>query len=740
MQAERIKILWNKSVSTFKEYGLLMLIKKSVLYIKKCALREKDFSDPAKVFMDVLFINGCFLPHPSRYRVTHQKEQLFANGINANVVFYENLTLELVKNYRVFIFFRCPVTEVVEQFIKLAKENNKVVLYDIDDLVIDRKYTDLIKYVTSMKPEDKKTYDDGVVRMQKTLRMCDAAITTTERLAEELKNYVPEVFINRNTASDSMVALSLKALKQKAEREARGKNAGGDSPVVKIGYFSGSITHNDDVKMILPVLVKILSENTNVQLHIAGELDVPAELEPFKKRISAVPFTGWEKLPGMIAAVDINIAPLEDTIFNEAKSENKWIEAALVKVPTIASNIGAMKQMITNGETGLLCADNNEWYDALTDLVRNKDKRMQLAQKAHKYVLKHCTTIYTGYPLAKYIKSKMKPNIAFVVPSLQTSGGLLVVEKHCLMLKKAGYDVLIINANIGDKDIVKEGKTIFVLRENAIAIHGSFDKVVATLWSTVNFLRYQSIDKRYYLVQNFETDFYRHGEYFKFVANQTYNCSFPLKYIVISKWCQDWLKSDYEKDAQYAPNGLDLALFKPEKRKFGSKIRILVEGNSDDYYKNVDESFRIVGKLDPNKYEIWYMSYQGTPKSWYRIDKFLHKVPYEKVPEIYHQCHILIKSSILESFSYPPLEMMATGGYVVVLPNDGNAEYLKDGENCLLYHGKVDDAVKAIERLCGDEALREKLYLGGVKTAQSRDWNRIEGDILQMYDVNGEVE
>lgn len=119
-----------------------------------------------------------------------------------------------------------------------------------------------------------------------------------------------------------------------------------------------------------------------------------------------------------------------------------------------------------------------------------------------------------------------------------------------------------------------------------------------------------------------------------------------------------------------------LIVFYPVERKFDrDKIRILVEGNSDDYYKNVDESFKIIDLLDKDKYEIWFMSYQGKPKENYRVDKFMHQVPYEKVPNVYRECDILLKSSLLESFSYPPLEMMATGGFVVVAPNDGNVEY-----------------------------------------------------------------
>lgn len=76
------------------------------------------------------------------------------------------------------------------------------------------------------------------------------------------------------------------------------------------------------------------------------------------------PFVDWKKLPSLIAEVDINLAPLEQSIFNEAKSENKWVEAALVKVPTVASNVGAFQRMIVSGETGILCDTEEEWVES----------------------------------------------------------------------------------------------------------------------------------------------------------------------------------------------------------------------------------------------------------------------------------------------------------------------------------------------------------------------------------------
>lgn len=705
-------------------------------------------------YMDVLFINGCdpeAAPHPPRYRVTHQKEQLIANNIVSNEVYYTSLTMDHVRNYRVFIFFRCPVTPLIREFVAEAKNLHKTVLFDIDDLVIDTKYTDHIPYVQSLSKEEKKIYDDGVNRMGETLSLCDAAITTTERLAEELSHYVPEVFINRNTASERMLRFSEEFLKKKEEgydeaetgKRKRFRCAGDEGEThlhwadeIRIGYFSGSITHNADFEMIMPAVIRVMRENKKVKLHLVGELDLPPELESLSNRIVKRKFVSWEKLPELIGSVDINLAPIEDNIFNEAKSENKWVEAALVKVPTVASRVGAFERMIQDGKTGYLCSTVDEWYQKLTDLVEHEDNRHELAENAYRYCKKHCVTMYTGFPLTKFIKSKMTPNIAFVLPSLEISGGIMVALRHAKYLFEEGYDVLLISEVPGNGWLEYMGQKFPVISKNHHPIFAHISKAVATMWTTVEFLEtYPNIEQRYYLVQSFEVDFYTPEIFLRIRANQSYSPSQDIQFLTISKWCQRWLWDDYEKKSLYAPNGIDTTYFLPHKRSMTGKIRILIEGDCAAYSKNVDESFRIVQRLSEDKYEVWYMSYNAEPKKEYRVDRFLHRVAYEKVWEVYAQCDILIKSSFLESFSYPPLEMMATGGYVVVAPNEGNIEYLVNEENCLLYYDHdIDQAVSCVERICTDKQLQNNLYKNGLQVAQSRDWENIKKEILNLYE------
>ena len=94
---------------------------------------------------------------------------------------------------------------------------------------------------------------------------------------------------------------------------------------------------------------------------------------------------------------------------------------------------------------------------------------------------------------------------------------------------------------------------------------------------------------------------------------------------------------------------------------------------------------------------------------------------------MYGQCDILLKTSLLEEFFLSSIgDDAASGGYVVVVPNGGNSEYLVDKENCLLYKaGNIDDAVEKIEILLKSRDLQNTLFKNGVKTAKLRDWQYI---------------
>ena len=744
--------------------GLPIALKKSKeimarrLNEKKSAHRNPD----APTFVDVMFINGCdySVPHPIRYRVDHQMQQLEAAGLSCMKIDAWNLDLDMARNARSFIIFRCPYNDLIGDFIKQVKLLNKKVYFDIDDLVIDTKYTDAIPYVQQLGAKERRDYDDGVRRMQQTLLACGSAITSTVRLAEELRNYVPEVFINRNVASEEMLLLSERAIKERdflpyldiktvapemrhyvkwATQTMQSKS----ESVRYIGYFSGSITHSDDLSMVAPALAQTLDSLCNVRIRIVGLIELPTSLKPYENRIEILPFSSWKDLPNLIAQVDVNIVPLTNTIFNEAKSENKWVEASLVKVPTIASNIGPFRRIINSGINGITCETLSDWHEALVAVLTDTNLARRLGEAAYNWCRKYAVTINTGHELATFLTSHATPNIAFSLPGMDISGGVLVALTHAACLQRAGFDITIFDGSLKYKKhwYHSDMGSLPVLspisqnnKDNIDLIRGHFDLGVATMWVTLDFLtRNALINKIAYLVQGFEPDLYKPADYSRILAAATYNQD-NVTYLTISPWCKEWLSTQWKHQVQYIPNGLHISNFTPNERDWDTKIRILIEGDSLSDYKNVDEAFRITNRWNKNQFEIWYMSYNGLPKSWYHVDKFLHKVPHNQVPLVYQDCHILLKTSILESFSYPPLEMMATGGAVVLIRNDGNSEYVEDGYNCLVYDkGNIEAAIECIMRLTNNESLRKSLYNGALDTAQKRDWESLYPTIKSVY-------
>ena len=717
--------LLRKGVATLAYDGPLALVDKTQRFVRRKVTEKRDTLARHHIFKDVLFVNGCTLEHPARYRVDHQMEQLHFSGFATDKIFYESLDVDLARFYRAFVFFRCPHTPVVEEFIRRARAWNRPVLFDIDDLVIDDEYVRTIKYLATMTRAELNLYMDGVRRMKRTLLLCDGAITTTHRLALELEKYTPQVFVNRNVASEKMVALSNQAIEDRRKHPHQGvvlrifqrehhpqrrrahdpARAGAHPPGLPAGQAQGGRAPQ--------------SASPAAALRRAGDGgEVPS----------------WTRLPRLIASADINLAPIEESIFNEAKSENKWIEASLVEVPTVASDHGAVARMAKDGETVVLCGQDG-WYRALAELIASPAKREAIGRAARAFVLEKCVTAHTATALARIVRSKMPTGVAFVLPSTQLSGGINVALRHASIAQKHGADVALFSMDYRERKTEIAGMPVVPLPR--IHMHAYFDRAVATLWSTADFVNgFPKFASKYYLVQNYETDFYRPGNFQRVLANTTYNFFTDLRYVTISRWCQEWLWERFGKKARYAPNGIDLTAFTPRERDFSGKIasssreaRPTITRTSTRASPSPTGSTRRGSRSGtsptravPRRPIASTASSTGCrTRRWRRSTR---------------QCHILVKSSRLESFSYPPLEMMATGGIALVAGNAGNAEYLRDRENCLLYQvGHPEQALRLIEEICGDAALRERIIRNGLATARSRDWRAIEGEVRKLYDL-----
>ena len=319
--------------------------------------------------------------YATRYRMEHLMEQWLLQGEAAELHLLGDLKDLSVEDYRAVVLYRCRMIPQLSVFLEKAKGNNPPIWFDIDDFVFDY---DAIKEFPLVHTALDMDYETYCRKIRETMDVSDGFFTSTIELKKLIERYYPEkrVVLHRNVASMQMTALSDTAYAHKPVSDGK----------VHIGYFSGSRTHNYDLELIKPVLVKILSECPEAQLTLGGVLEIPEELRGNVNRVHTFRFTEWYNLPAKLAEMDINLMPLEDTIFHACKSENKWTEAGLVRVPTIASFNEEMSAVIRDGVDGILCRTEEEWYKALKELVENKEKRKRMGEEAYQRILSDHTT------------------------------------------------------------------------------------------------------------------------------------------------------------------------------------------------------------------------------------------------------------------------------------------------------------------------------------------------------------
>lgn len=331
---------------------------------------------------EILFVASGASGASTLHRVFHIAEELRNQKFKVSIIHQSSpFLLQQVKKFQVFIFHHSVKTEKVEKFVSELERLNKTIIFETDDLTFDKEIfqeTDAYKNFNNL---EKKQYEDNNFLLKN--KAVKFATTSTNYLAKQLEKYDKKVFVISNKFSEKDLI---------SAREAR-KNVKKDSDKVVIGYFSGSKSHDRDFAVVSDVFLQILEKNENVQLYLVGALKIDDKFKKYQNQIIREPLVNREKYFQEMAKCDITIAPLEvGDPFCESKSELKFFESAIVKVPVVASDTQVFKNSIKDGEDGFIASNSDEWYKKLTTLIQNENLREEMGEKAKKTALQKYTT------------------------------------------------------------------------------------------------------------------------------------------------------------------------------------------------------------------------------------------------------------------------------------------------------------------------------------------------------------
>ncbi len=292
----------------------------------------------------------------------------------------EALSFEL-RALTVLVICRVRYNAGIGRLVARAKGLGVKVIFDCDDLVFNPDYAHLIMETLDQDTSMEAAWDiwfAALGRLQGTAALCDAGITTNDFLGERLRQTLKgaPVGIIPNYFDRAQQELSARLFAAKAVRGFKGDGR------ITIGYFSGTPTHNRDFAVAASAIARLMHADPGVDLRIVGFAPPTGPLAELATRIEIVPLQDYLNLQRVIAEVEVNIAPLQDNVFTNCKSELKYFEAAAVGTWTIASPTHTFRHAIEDGKTGRL-AQAHEWDNALQEAVALARDPAAYGERAH---------------------------------------------------------------------------------------------------------------------------------------------------------------------------------------------------------------------------------------------------------------------------------------------------------------------------------------------------------------------
>jgi glycosyltransferase involved in cell wall biosynthesis len=163
-----------------------------------------------------------------------------------------------------------------------------------------------------------------------------------------------------------------------------------------IGWI-GSITTLEFLRTIEDALREVCRRYPQVRVRIVGGDYSVAGLPALTSTLWKLS-TELEELRGF----DAGVMPMPDTLWTRGKCAFKAILYMGLGIPSVASPVGVINEVIRHGENGFLASTTQEWVEYLSRLIEDPQERSKISLAARKTVEERFS-VQANYPLFKQV-------------------------------------------------------------------------------------------------------------------------------------------------------------------------------------------------------------------------------------------------------------------------------------------------------------------------------------------------
>jgi glycosyltransferase involved in cell wall biosynthesis len=431
----------------------------------------------------VLIVAELSVPQCAKYRVWQKQAHFQTLGVPCRVIDWHDTEacFSAAATATQAILYRVPGTPDILHLIETLRALQVPLAWEVDDLIFDEASYRRNSNLADLTPELRRTVLEGVTLYRAALLASRRAIASTPELAQAMRAAgIDDVAVVENALDAETLA---------AAAHIRANRAAHDG--VLIAYGSGTKTHDADFRQAAAALLQLLAAQPHIRLRIIGDLTLPPGFAPFKDRIEHLQTVPYARYLALLGDADISIAPLEPTDFNDAKSNIKFLEAAILGLPSICSPRAQFARVIAPGENGLLADDEAAWRAALDSLAGDAALRARLGARALQDVLRRYApeAIARGQvapllaPIAPRDPHRLRVLMANVFFAPRSYGGATIVVEELARRLHARPDTEIVlvttmgaeGAHHAVTRTVQDGITVFAIPTEEGDVIAEFD-------------------------------------------------------------------------------------------------------------------------------------------------------------------------------------------------------------------------------------------------------------------------
>lgn len=341
------------------------------------------------------------LPQCTFYRVSQKAEQLVGQSVLLTILDQTQVAefRDAIATADLAIFYRTVASAPIVACIVACCAAGVPTAYEIDDLVFDPlHYPEPIESFGGLVDATEHLWlRYGVPMFCHALALCDYAIASTDHLADMMGHAIDRsrVIVHRNGLSRQLEILA--------------QHAGPERPAsdrVNVFYGSGTKAHTADfIELVEPALIAVMNGNPAVHVILCGHVKATSLKAYFPLRVEHVDFIpDRDAYLALLRRAHVNLAVLSEGAFNDCKSEIKWLEAAALGIPTLASRVGGLTETTAAGVDILLARTPEDWGREIHRLCNDAALRNSIATAARRKAL----DLYRPADLGRRLSSALR--------------------------------------------------------------------------------------------------------------------------------------------------------------------------------------------------------------------------------------------------------------------------------------------------------------------------------------------